>query len=138
MMQSVVSISALFAARMEDHRVWGRFDHEKPGFSASQLLWLLGIVALLVVVAAIKQIIKRRAARTFTSDSSSKLFRELCAAHGLRRAARKLLRRLADARGLKNAAALFVEPQHFDAGTLPIELRSNAAELERLSRRLFG
>ena len=86
MMQSVVSISALLAARMDDHRVWGRFDHEKPGFSASQLLWLLGIVALLVVAVAIKHAIKRRAARTFTSDSSSKLFRELCAAHGLRRA----------------------------------------------------
>jgi hypothetical protein len=138
MMHPVVSISIRVAARMDDHRVWGRFDHEKPGFGTNQLLWLLGIVLLLFITAVLKQAIKRRASRTFTSDSSSKLFRELCAAHGLRRTARNLLKRLAAARGLKNAASLFVEPQHFEETTLPIELRPSMLELGRLKKRLFG
>jgi hypothetical protein len=137
-MHFLASVWTLLAARVDTHRVWGRFDHEEPGFSTNHLVVLVGIVLVLGIIAVVKRILERRATRTFTSDSSTKLFHELCAAHGLRRAARKLLKRLAEARGLKNAATLFVEPQYFDAGTLPMEWQSHASELRRLSLRLFG
>jgi hypothetical protein len=127
----------LLASREEMHRVWGRFDHERPGISANQLVIAVAAIGLAVVAGFVWRVIKRRASRTFSSDSSSKLFHELCAAHGIRRTSRRLLKQLADARGVTDPATLFVEPRYFDVQNLPSELRSSAKELQLLGETLF-
>jgi hypothetical protein len=63
------------------HRVWGRFDHERPGISSHQLAIALAVVLMAAIATVVWRFRKTRAARTFTSDSSTKLFRELCAAY---------------------------------------------------------
>jgi hypothetical protein len=137
MTQPATQWFVLLASREEMHRVWGRFDNESPAISANQWLIVVGAIALAVLAGMISSIAKRRSTKTFSSDSSGKLFRELCAIHGLKRASRRLLKRLAEARGVANPAMLFVEPQHFDTKGLPSELRSSAKELRQLSERLF-
>jgi hypothetical protein len=127
----------LLASQEEMHRVWGRFDNERPGITASQWIIVIGVVAIALLAGMVWQVARRRTTRTFSSDSSAKLFRELCAAHALRRASRRLLKRLAEARGLTNPAMLFVEPQHFEAKSLPAELKSSAKELRQISEMLF-
>ncbi len=127
----------LLATRQEMHRVWGRFDNERPGTSGSQWMIVIGVVALMVLAGMIWRVATRRSVGTYTSNSSAKLFRELCAMHGLGRASRRLLKRLAEARGLTNPAMLFVEPQYFDARSLPAELKSFAKELRRIGEMLF-
>jgi hypothetical protein len=127
----------LFASRQEMHRVWGRFDNERPGISSSQWMILIGVVVLVLLAGMVWRIAKQRSARTFSSDSCAKLFRELCAAHGFRRASRRLLKRLAEARGVSNPAMLFIEPQHFDATSLPVELKSSSKELRQIGEMLF-
>ena len=127
----------LFASRQEMHRVWGRFDNERPGTNTSQWMIFVGVVAFALLAGMVWRIAKRRSTTMFSSDSSAKLFRELCAAHGFSRASRRLLKRLAEARGVANPAMLFVEPQHFDAKSLPAELKSSAKELRRVHKTLF-
>ncbi|MCI0333328.1 MAG: hypothetical protein L0228_08915 [Planctomycetes bacterium] len=128
----------LLATREEMHRVWGRFDHERPGITANQWLIVVGVIACLLLTTLIYRVASRRSSRTFSSDSPAKLFRELCAAHGLNLYSRRLLKRLAQARGLTSPALLFVEPQHFDTHNFPAELKSSATELRQLRERLFG
>jgi hypothetical protein len=128
----------LFASREEMHRVWGRFDHERPGINPNQVVIGIAAIAAAVVAGIVWHVIKRRASRTYSSDSSTKLFRELCAAHGMTRADRRLLRQLAEARGATNPATLFIEPRYFDVQNLPGELRPFAKELRALNETLFG
>lgn len=136
-MQLANSWLVLFASRQEMHRVWGRFDHERPGISSGQWMIVIGVVALALLAGMVWRVAKRRSTRTFSADSSAKLFRELCAAHGLRRASCRLLKRLAEARDVANPAMLFIEPQHFDAKSLPGELKSSSKELRRIGEMLF-
>ena len=128
----------LLATREEMHRVWGRFDNERPGISADQIA--IGILTIAIVVAAMIawQLRKRRSARTFSTDSSAKLFRDLCAAHGINRSSRRLLQQLAEAQKVADPASLFVEPRYFDSRTIPVELRASSNELQRLCETLFG
>ena len=127
----------LLASRQDMHRVWGRFDNDRPGTSTSQWMIVIGVVAMALLAGMVWRVAKRRSIKNFSSDSSAKLFRELCAAHGFSRASRRLLKRLAEARGVANPAMLFVEPQHFDAKSLPAELKSSAKELRRVHETLF-
>lgn len=128
---------ALLSTRQEDFRVWGRFDHGKSN-GTEELIVLAGVTALLLLIAVASRVYLQRSRRTFASDNSSRLFRELAAAHGLNRAGRRLLHRLAVARGVANPTLLFVEPQHFEAQSLPEELKDSAAELRRLRAKLFS
>jgi hypothetical protein len=138
MIQTFLHGTALLAVDEEAFRVWGRFDHGKSSFGTTHVLVIVGIVALLVVAAIVSRVLARRAARTFTSDNQARQFRDLCAAHGLRRSARQLLQQLAVARGVPSADRLFIEPHHFEVKTLPPELKVSAAELKRLQQTLFG
>jgi hypothetical protein len=138
MMQPIRQTMLLLASREEMHRVWGRFDHERPGISINQILFFVVAFTIAVVAVVIWRILKRRTGRTFTSDSSVKLFRELCAAHGIKRPGRRLLKKLAEARGVTNPATLFIEPAFFDLQTLPRALRASEAELRALDETLFG
>jgi hypothetical protein len=125
----------LLAVRQEQD-VWGRFDHQRPGIGTSELCVIAFVVVMLAGSLA-WQILKRRYQREFLYDSAAKLFSELCRAHQLDRASRRLLKQLAAARGLKNLTELFVEPNNFDAATLPPVLKSSAASLRQLRHRLF-
>ena len=127
----------LLAARQDMHRVWGRFDHGRPGFDASYLIIAVALVALVIVAAWSWRRDASRSTKGFSSNSASRLFRELCAAHGLKLASRRLLKRLAESRRLTNPATLFVEPQHFDTKNLPAELKSSANELRQIRNQLF-
>jgi hypothetical protein len=128
----------LLATREEMHRVWGRFDHERPGFNIHQLILVFSGIVVAVAAVVVWRVLKRRAARTFSSDSTAKLFRELCAAHGINRSGRRLLKQLADASRITNPAVLFVDPRYFQAEKIPRELRTSAKELRLLHETLFG
>jgi hypothetical protein len=128
----------LLATREEMHRVWGRFDHQRPGFNPSQLVFLFTGIVVAIAAAVVWRVLKRRGARMFSSDSAAKLFRELCAAHGINRSGRRLLKQLADASGVSDPATLFVEPRYFQAEKIPRELRTSANELRLLGETLFG
>jgi hypothetical protein len=132
-----VPLIAMLSTRQEDFRVWGRFDHGKSN-GTEELIVLAGITALLLLIAMASRIYLHRSQRTFASDNSARLFRELASAHGLNRAARRLLHRLALARGVANPALLFVEPQHFESQGLPAEMQDSAAELRQLRAKLFN
>lgn len=138
MMQSAIQSMWLLAARQDLHRVWGRFDHERPGFGTSHIVTVAAALALLIAMALIWRRMARRSAREYSCDSRGRLFRELCGAHRLSRASRRLLKRLASARGVANPAMLFIEPAYLDATNLPAQLRSSTAELQMLREALFG
>jgi hypothetical protein len=130
--------AVLLAVDEEAYRVWGRFDHGKTTFGTGHLVTIVGITALLVLAVMVWRIIARRSARTFKSDSPTRLFRELCAAHGLKRSDRRLLQQLATSRRVMNAETLFVEPQHFETKNLPPELKPSVAALRQLRVHLFS
>lgn len=119
------------------YRVWGRFDHGRAGFGRTELVLIMGATVLVVATWLISNWITRRQKATFMSNSSSKLFRELCRAHRVPRTDRRLLKKLAAAQGVENAAELFIEPEHFEAAKLPAALKSSAHELREIRHRLF-
>jgi hypothetical protein len=136
MTQYVTQWLLLLAGRQELHRVWGRFDHQRPGLDASQMLMMTAAFVLLVGSVLVWHRITGRTSRHFC-DSSTKLFHELCSAHGLKFSTRRLLKRLARSRGIKDFALLFVEPQHLDTKSLPGQLNSSVAELRQLHDKLY-
>jgi hypothetical protein len=119
------------------HRVWGRFDHGRPTDAANEMLLLAAMAVLLAVVLAAWLRASRRPKRRFLTSSSRQLFRELSRAHELSFSKRRLLKRLAAARGVASPALLFVEPNYFDASTLPSGLQPAAKDLQRLRQLLF-
>jgi hypothetical protein len=127
----------LLAIRQDMYRVWGRFDHQHPSDGTNQMLILFGLAALLAVAMFVWLRAVRGPQRHFTSNSPSRLFRELCRVHGLNFSTRRLLKRLAAARGLPSAALLFVEPEHYDTSNLPANLQPAASELQRLHDQFF-
>jgi hypothetical protein len=126
----------LLATREESFRVWGRFDHQRPGVGPFELI-ILSAVALLLAGTLIWQIVARRRQREFASNNPTRLFGELCRAHRLDRSNRRLLKQLAAAHGIKSAALLFVEPDYFDMTNVPPALKSLAGELRQLRHKLF-
>jgi hypothetical protein len=138
MTQDMHQVAVIVATGQDGVRVWGRFDHGTASFGKGHVLAIGCAIAILLLIAVARRQRARLAARTFTSDSASRLFRELCAAHGLKRPTRRLLQQLAAAHGITNPALLFVEPQHFDLKSLPAETRISPTELRKLRQKLFG
>jgi hypothetical protein len=128
----------VLAVDQDAFRVWGRFDHGKASDGAGQLMMIAGIAALLLLIAMVWRLFGTRSTKTYETSSPVRLFRELCAAHRLKRSERRLLRHLSTARALNNPAMLFVEPQHFETKNLPPHLKTSAAELRALRAKLFG
>jgi hypothetical protein len=128
----------LIVAGQEYRAVWGRFDHEKPGFTTTHLWTLLSLAALLIATLVVAYRSSRRNKLEFTSDSSRRLFRELCRAHRLTWANRRLLRHLAEARQVAQPADLFVDASCFDTMNLPKRLQPSSREIERLRDQLFS
>ncbi len=127
----------ILALREDMHRVWGRFDHGKPGITSEQIYVLLGLVAVSFVVAVVWLWLARREAKTFVANSSAKLFRELCAEHRLGFRNRRLIRRLAAARGVTDTASMFLEPRYYSLEELPETLHRDRSEICRLRDKLF-
>jgi hypothetical protein len=94
-------------------------------------------ILTLAVVAVTAGLLLARMRSNFQTDSKRGLFNELYRAHGLKASSRRLLKRLAAARGMKNPSALFVEPSHFEADSLPQALQYAVNELQLLRDRLF-
>jgi hypothetical protein len=137
-MQTALDRVCVLVAQQELHRVWGRFDHQRPSEGMSQLLLVVGLGVLAAMTLLVWAIVERRPSRHFVSNSNAQLFREFCQAHGLNFASRRLLKRLARKRGVATPVLLFLEPQHFDTSTLPDELRPFATDVQRLRTQLFG
>jgi len=136
--EKALHLFCLLATRQDLHRVWGRFDYQRPSDGTSQLLIVVGMGVVAAAALLIWSLVARRPPRHFVSNSGARLFRELCHAHGLSFSTRRLLKRLAAARGLTTPAILFVEPQNFDTSSLPANLHPAANELQRLRAQLFG
>jgi hypothetical protein len=97
-----------------------------------------GIAAVIAaLVAAVVIQVRKRNDMSEHCDKPWKLFRELCLVHGLDQPSQRLLARLARARQFAQPAEVFVRPQAFVSESLPEELKSRAAHLERLRQRLF-
>lgn len=127
----------LVAVRRDSGVVWGRFDHERPGFGTAEWAVMIGATCLLVVVAIVSYWRSKRQKIEFLRNSSSHMFGELSREHRLDRANRRLLKKLAAAQGAENASMLFVEPDCFDATKLPPALKPSASELRQLRHELF-
>ncbi|MEX2309403.1 MAG: hypothetical protein WD738_17520 [Pirellulales bacterium] len=138
MTHATIHVLCLLAARQDLHRVWGRFDHQRPGDATDQMIIIAGLSALVALVLLIWLRGARPAHRHFEANSPRRLFHELCHAHGLRFSSRRLLKRLAAARGLAGPALLFIEPKYFDPSSLPPSLKPAANDLQRLRHQLFG
>jgi hypothetical protein len=128
----------MLLASEEMHRVWGHFGDAREGANTNHLFTIMGCTALALLICMGWRLFKEREARTFSSNSPARLFRELCTAHKLQRSSRRLLKRLAEARGLTSPAMLFVEPEHFDEATLPASLSASVRDLRQLSAQLFS
>jgi hypothetical protein len=126
----------LIVAGQEYPAVWGRFDHEQPGLTTTHLWTLLSLTALLLATLVVAYRSSRRNKLEFTSDSSRRLFRELCRAHRLTWADRRLLRYLA--RRVAQPADLFVDASCFDTVNLPKRLQPSSREIQRLRDQLFS
>lgn len=101
-------------------------------------LWAYGI-ALAVGAAATALVIflRRRNDMTVHCNNSRKLFRELCMVHGLDLPSQRLLASLARARRFEQPTQVFLSPEAFDVGDLPLEWQSRSGHLRRLKAVLF-
>ena len=111
-------------------------DQGRPLQLSDFMPYLIGILIIGAIAAAIVYY-RRRNDLTQPCTDSQKLFRELCLAHDLDRAAQKLLGQLADAFHLAQPAEVFVRPSVFTAEQLPDHLRAEAARIAELHERLF-
>jgi hypothetical protein len=110
--------------------------------ATSQLSWTdLVPYAVAAVLAggsiALYRWLKNRNDFAQACDDPKKLFRELCAAHGLDRASQRLLARLAHVWQYPQPAQVFVTPTAFEPERLPAAMQRKAAELKRLRELLF-
>jgi len=127
----------LVAVKADSGIVWGRFDRQRPRFGNAELAVIIGATSLLIITMLVSYFRSRRRKLQFLRNSSSHLFNELSAAHGLSRSNRRLIKRLAAARGQKNAAALFVEPDYFEPTKLSASEKISPDALRQLRHELF-
>ncbi len=113
------------------------FREASSRFQWSHVFLVLAIIAVLAVaVWLLVRYVHFRETRGFRNPR--RLFKELCAAHGLPRGRRKLLLRLATAHQIALPAALFLEPDRFDVAQLPPSWQSQQVALEELRDAIFG
>jgi hypothetical protein len=73
-----------------------------------------------------------------THHSLSRLFHDLCAAHGVNWWQRRLLHQLARACNLPHPVHLFLRPACFDSRNLPANLAGHQRQFAALQESLFG
>jgi hypothetical protein len=113
-----------------------RKPNPPEGMSAT-VYWLLVLAAIVVVGLAVSyavSLIKRWRVKAIPLG----LFWSLCSAHKLQWSERFLLWQLARLEHLTDPARLFLEPEWYNASSLPAELRFKAAQLKKIYHRLFA
>ena len=127
----------LVAVKADSGIVWGRFDRQRPHFGNAELTVIIGATSLLIITMLVSYFRSRQRKLEFLRNSSSHLFSELSAVHGLSRSNRRLIKRLSADRGQKNAAALFVEPDYFEPTKLSTPEKFSPGALQQLRHELF-
>jgi hypothetical protein len=108
-----------------------------PEGMSAVVYWLLVLAAIVVVGLAVTyavSLFKRWRVKAIPL----RLFWSLCSAHNLQLSERFLLWQLARLEHLTDPARLFLEPQWFNASSLPADLRFKAAQLKKIYLRLFA
>ncbi len=114
------------------------FREKREHFDATDLFfWFLIIIGIFVALAVLARILGRHDKHRLF-NSSQGLFRSLCRAHELDRAARRLLQQIARAQGLNPPARIFLEPACFELARANPELEHRQGEIQRLARQLFA
>ena len=95
-----------------------------------------GALAIIFVAWLVMRFFAARKRRS--SNSPWRLFKELCAVHGLSSRERQLITRMAQKFRLDQPAALFVEVAWWDAERLGPSWTRQLSELDKLRKRLFA
>jgi hypothetical protein len=107
-------------------------------FDPSELLpWLFVLAALFGALAIVSRYLNRQDKRRIFNNPRA-LFRALCRAHELDRSACGLMHQLAKANFLEEPAALFLDPELFEAARLAPEFRRHQTAIESLIAKLFA
>ncbi|HZZ71215.1 MAG TPA: hypothetical protein VFE24_03125 [Pirellulales bacterium] len=133
------SYAILLADKADIWRELGSgFQGDRAHLRITDLLLLLSVVVLvgLAFWALTRIMAKEDRKRGFNSPKA--LFLALCKAHQLPRRDRRLLKRLARQNGLQPASRMFLEPDLFRSERLAAGLKSQSAQIEALSARLFA
>ncbi len=101
------------------------------------LLPLLAVIAVLVAIAIVAVVMYKRRDFSKPCDDAQKLFRQLCAVHGVNRGNKRLLLQMAAALNLASPATLFVMPSAFRSSALPNQLRPEHDRIKELAEKLF-
>ena len=106
-------------------------------YTTTELLIGAGAIAVagITIWFILQRLSERKSRRT---NSPRKLFRELCAAHGLDRKDRKLLLKVTRWQRMTNPGRLFVEPVRFESVNLSPSLCKQHERLTALRNRLFA
>jgi len=101
---------------------------------------VLGLAILAVVAASIWLLARfvERCQRRRSKVRPRLLFLALCRAHRLRWSERWILWQIARGQRLRDPGRVFLEPERLDLANVPVRLRSRAALIEQLRRRLFS
>jgi hypothetical protein len=134
-MSVAIGSLVLVAVRGASYR-WGRFDHERPGFGATEFLLLLGMLAIVIFAASVAYSFAQRRKNEFWRNNPSRMFQELSRAHRLDLAERRLLKKLASARNIENPSLLFADPDLFETRSEP-GLNTAGTDLRQLRQQLF-
>jgi hypothetical protein len=102
----------------------------------SMLLVLTAIFVIVLVLWLLVRFFQREGEGAYRSPW--RLFIELCRAHQLRWSEGWLLWRLAQSQQLSQPAIVFVEPECFNAASLPPNLQRKQERLSALRKKLFG
>jgi hypothetical protein len=129
---------ALLADRSVLRDMGSGFREKREHFDATDLLfWFLIVVGIFIVLAVVARVLGRHDKHRLFNNPRV-LFKALCRAHELDRAARRLLMRIARAQELNPPARLFLEPKLFELQRLGPAFQSRQAEIESLASKIFG
>ena len=125
----------LFAVRRQ--AMAGGFRGENNDYDFTQMAVVVGVLAAVVGVLFLVDRWIRRRSRLRMYESPTELFRQLCRAHELDRAACYQLKQLATHWQLTHPAMLFVDPDYFRAEKLPADWYERVPQIEQIYRKLF-
>jgi hypothetical protein len=134
-MSALVAHIWLFAVRRQ--AMAGGFRGENNDYDVTQLAVVVGVLAAVVGVLFLLDRWIRRRSRLRMYESPTELFRQLCKAHQLDRAACHQLKQLAAHWQLAHPALLFVEPDYFRPERLPSDWFERVPQIEQIHRKLF-
>ena len=119
-------------------KITGGFQARDPGVDTGQIVIGLAVLTTTIVALWFVSRAMERRAKGGHFDSSLRLFLSLAKAHDLNWSDRWLLWRLAGCHQLKEPARLFLEPERFDAASLPDSLRLKRNQLDVIAKQIFA